>query len=129
MADDYYVELARKRAAEIEADKAEMLGGLARAKAENNEFSGTELIQGIANCEQELRNLNQLHADYMSAKNPPQPVPLSREEWRARPVERMSADDGLLVARNSKYGSNLDWNDPNVQAGYQEMQRRRGRGE
>jgi hypothetical protein len=41
----------------------------------------------------------------------------------------MSADDGLLVARNSKYGSNLDWNDPNVQAGYQEMQRRRGRGE
>ena len=125
---DYYIDLAKQRAQQIEADKAELLAGLARAKSNGDDHSGTEILQGLANNDQEMRNLNQLHNDYMAAKNPQQ-VPLSREEWRARPVERMTAADGLEVARNSKYGGSLDWSDPHVQAGYQEAQRRRARGE
>src|SRR5436190_9773400 len=111
---DYYLDLARQRAQQLEADKAELLAGLARAKANGDDYSGTEILQGIANNEQEVRNLHQLHNDYMAAKNPPPQVPLSREEWRARPVERMTAEDGLAVARNSKYGQDLNWNDANV---------------
>src|SRR4051812_8924521 len=129
MADDYYVDIARQRVAQLEADRAEMLGGLARAKADSNDYAATELLQGIANNDAEVRNLHQLHNDYMAAKNPPPQVPLSREEWRARPVERMTAEDGLAVARNSKYGGSLDWNDPHVRAGWEEAQRRRARGE
>ena len=129
MADDYYSDIARRRAQQLEADKAEMLGGLARARADSDDYAATEIIQGIANNEQEMRNLGKLHADYMAAQNPPQQMPLSREEWRARPVERMTPQDGLEVARNSKYGATLDFSDPHVQAGFQEAARRRARGE
>ena len=41
----------------------------------------------------------------------------------------MTPDDGLQLAKTSKYGKNLDWSDPNVRNGYAEAQRRRYRGE
>src|SRR5205823_2036404 len=129
MSNDYYLDLAKQRAQQIEADKAELLAGLARARANGDDYSGVEILQGLANNDQEMRNLNQLHNDYMATRNPPAQVPLSREEWRARPVERMTAEDGLAVARNSKYGQDLNWNDANVRLGWEEAQRRRARGE
>ena len=41
----------------------------------------------------------------------------------------MTLEDGLEVAKTSKYGKDLSFDDPNVQAGYREMMARRARGE
>src|SRR5436305_12267584 len=118
MSNDYYLDLAKQRAQQLEADKAELLAGLARARANGDDYSGTEILQGIANNQQEVRNLHQLHNDYVAAQNPQQ-VPLSREEWRARPVERMTAAGGLEGARNRKYDAGLDFNEPHLLASYE----------
>ena len=41
----------------------------------------------------------------------------------------MTWQDGLDLARTSKYGADIDANDPNVQAGFREVMARRARGE
>ena len=128
MSNDYYLDIAKQRVGQLEADKAELLAGLARAKVDGNDYSATEILQGLANNDQEMRNLNQLHSDYMATRNPQQ-VPLSREEWKAKPIERMNHEDALEVARGSKYAGNLDFNDPYVRAGLAEAAKRRARGE
>ena len=105
------------------------LADLQAAKAAGDEDSAAASILGIANIDAAKRNLAQLTSEYAGSLNPPAPPPQSREEWQAKPVERMTPADGLEVVRSgSKYGRNLDFNDPNVVAGWHEAQRRRQRG-
>ena len=126
---DYYLGIAQHRLNELEAARAHALAAIASAKASNDYESGADGVQCLANLDSEKANLLRLHQQYVQSQNPPPPPPQSREEWKAKPVERMSADDGLQVARGSKYGGSLDWNDPHVRAGWEEAQRRRARGE
>jgi hypothetical protein len=69
-----------------------------------------------------------LHDQFVASKTPAQTGPQTREEWQAKPVEHMNYDDAQ-VFQESKYGKNLNWNDENMRAGYQEAMRRRQRGE
>jgi hypothetical protein len=129
MTDDFYIRAASKRALEIDADISEIQTGLMRAKAMEDETSAAMLMDGLAEARQKRPMLDGEVADYLRQSTPPAAIPQSREEWRAKPVERMTPEDGLEIARGSKYGAALDWNDPGVRAGWQEAQRRRSRGE
>src|SRR3954451_11501865 len=121
---DYYLTIAKHRLDEIEAGRAHALAAIASAKAAGDYESGADAVQAVANLESEKQNLLRLHQQYVQSQNPPAPPPQSREEWRAKPASAMTAQDGLDVARNSKYAGDLDWNDANVRAGWNEAQRR-----
>jgi hypothetical protein len=54
---------------------------------------------------------------------------VSRDSSAAKAWHRMDYSDTLDLARNSKYGKSLTWDDPRMRAGYAEVQRRRHRGE
>lgn len=86
-------------------------------------------MQQIANLESEKANLVALHQQYVASQTPPAPVELTPEEKHAKPWDRMTWQDGLDLARTSKYGADIDANDPNVQAGFREVMARRQRGE
>src|SRR3954466_15750986 len=101
---DYYLAIAKHRLDEIEAGRAHALAAIASAKAAGDYESGADAVQCVANLESEKANLLRLHAQYVQSQNPPAPPPASAEEIRARPIHRMSPDDGLNVSRNSKYG-------------------------
>jgi hypothetical protein len=74
------------------------------------------------------RNLSALHDQYIASKTPQQPAPKTAEETAATPIENLNANELMDVYRNSKYGKDLNWNDPNVRAGWQEAQYRRSKG-
>jgi hypothetical protein len=78
---------------------------------------------------QQQNSLQALCQGYIQSQQPAQPEQLTEEERSARPWHKMTPDDGLALARTSKYGKSLDWNDPNVRSGYSEAMRRRHRGE
>ena len=126
---DYYLGIAQHRLNELEAARAHALAAIASAKAAGDYEGGADAVQCVANLDTEKQNLLRLHQQYVQSQSPPPPTPLSREEWRARPVERMTPEDGLAVARNSKYGGDLNWNDANVRLGWEEAQRHKARGE
>src|SRR5262249_50300434 len=90
--------------------------------------TGAHAIRCIANIEAEQRSLTALHQQYMTAQNPPPPRQASAEERYAKPLEAMDYNDAPDLARGSKNGRGLRHDDPNVQAGYAEIQRRRAEG-
>ena len=83
----------------------------------------------MARADSREQNLVELHQQYVASQAPPEPVELTPEEKHAKPWDRMDWQDGLDLARTSKYGDDLSHNDPNVVAGYAEVMRRRQRGE
>jgi hypothetical protein len=129
MADDFYLSAARERANAIEmalaASKADLL-----VHRQNGDLQAAgEAVQEIANLTSQQSNLPALCQGYIQSQQPRQSEVLTDEERNARPWTKMTPDDGLALARTSKYGKTLDWNDPNVRSGYAEAQRRRHRGE
>ena len=126
---DFYEDSARRRLAQIDAARARAVADLEDCRADGNDTLGGEYEQQIANLDADKRNLLDLHRRYVESQNPPQPPPLSPEERHAKPWDKMTWDDGLELARNSKYGKDLTWNDPNVQRGYMEAMRRKERGD
>ena len=129
MADDFYTSAAQQRFAELEASRAQSLANLQSAKATGDQYSASAAVQELANIDAEVRNLTDLHSRYVQSQNPPPAPEISKEQRAAKNWTEMTPDDALELARNSKYGRDLDWNDPNVRAGFQEAQRRRARGE
>jgi hypothetical protein len=129
MSNDFYAQAAISRANMIEAEMAAAKADLMAHRANNDVESASASVQQIANLEAERANLNTLYQQYVQSQQPPQPEQLTDEERNARPWHKMTPDDGLALARQSKYGRSLDWNDPNVRSGYAEAQRRRHRGE
>jgi hypothetical protein len=123
MSDDFYTDVARRRLQQIEADEAQAQAQLIAARAHGDTDYGVEQaealdILAVKKQEQHVQSQN------------PAPAPRQTpEQLRAKPAEQMTWQDGLEIARQSKYGKNLDFNDPNVVAGYHEANRRRGRGE
>jgi hypothetical protein len=129
MANDFYTYSAQQRLAQLDAAKAQSLANLAQCKATSDYESAAAEVQAIANCEAEKANLIALHHQYVASQTPQRPPERSAEEKAATPLHRMSWDDALDLAKTSKYGKNLSWNDPHVRAGYAEAMARRGRGE
>jgi hypothetical protein len=121
---DFYQESAEARMERLNYQRQMALVNLQEAKLTGDLHAGGEYAQEVADIDAAKANLVRLHNSYVQSQQQ-QPIPQTREEWRVKSAERMTPEDGLEVARNSKYGANLDWNDPGVQRGYAEMQRRR----
>jgi hypothetical protein len=129
MADDFYSYAASQQIAKLDAAKAQQLADLARAKADADYDSAAQSVQEIANLESARQNVLALHEQYVQSQTPRQLPELSAEEKAAKPLHRMDWNDALDLAKTSKYGKNLTWDDPNVRRGYQEVMARRARGE
>ena len=127
--DDFYTYSARQRLQQINAGRAQALADLEVAKAQADYNSAGAAVQQIADLEAQRQSLVNLHDQYIRSQQPPEQPEVTAEERFARPLERMTWEDGLDVSRNSQYGKDLDANDPNVQAGFREVMRRRARGE
>jgi hypothetical protein len=126
---DFYSDAASQRLAQIEAMRAQALADLATSKANSDYESAAASVQTIANLEAEKANVANLHRSYVASQTVPTPPELTREERDAKPWNRMTPDDALEIARGSKYGKDLNWDNPDVRAGWAEAQRRRSRGE
>lgn len=126
---DFYQESAEARMERLNYQRQLALVNLQEAKITGDLHSGGEYAQEIADIDAAKANLVKLHNSYLQSQQPQYQPEQSPEEWRVKSVERMTPEDGLEVSRRSKYGKDLNWSDPNVQKGYAEMQRRRGRGE
>jgi hypothetical protein len=107
MTDDFHTESARKRLAYLDAQRQQTLANLAISKNDNDYESAAEEIQTIANIDAQRTNLINLHRQYEESQRPAQQVPQTREEWKTKAIERMTLEDGLEVARESKYGKIL----------------------
>ena len=120
-----------QRTATFAADQRRSSTGSSRevAKAQADYDSAGAAVQQIADLEAQRQSLVNLHDQYIRSQQPPEQSEVTAEERFARPLERMTWEDGLDVSRNSQYGKDLDANDPNVQAGFREVMRRRARGE
>ena len=126
---DFYTQAAATRANQIEMELAAAKADLLVHRQNSDLESAGASVQQIANLEAEKSNLTALYSAYVQSQRPPQPEQLTDEERLARPWNKMTPDDALQLAKTSKYGKDLDWNNPDVRAGWQEMQRRRSRGE
>jgi hypothetical protein len=126
---DFYQDSAQRRLQQIDAERQAALADLSAHRLNSDYDSAGQVIQQIANLDSERSNLTALYQQYVASNTPPAPEQLTDEERNARPWHKMTPDDGLAVARQSKYGKSLDWNDPHVRSGYAEAQRRRHRGE
>jgi hypothetical protein len=128
VSEDFYLSAARQRANEIEVQLSAAKTELLAYRQQQDLDSAGEAVQRIANLTAEQSNLRSLCDGYIAAQQR-QPEQLTAEERAARPWHKMDYNDTLALAQTSKYGKNLDWNDPNMRAGYAEAPRRRSRGE
>lgn len=119
--DVFYTFSARQRLQQISAQRAQSLADLEQAKASSDYESAASAVQQIANLESEKANLVALHQQYVASQTPPAPVELTPEQRAAKPAEQMDLSDGSEICRNSKYGADLDFSDPNVIAGCHHM--------
>jgi hypothetical protein len=124
---DFYLKSAQKQARALEAAKNAAIAGLNEARANGDSYSAQEAIQNLADLSAAQENLSRLCNQYIQSQQPP--MPASREERAARTWDRMDWQDVTNLARQSKYGRDIQPNDPGLIAGWQEAQRRRARGE
>jgi hypothetical protein len=127
--DDFYTNAARGQLAQLEADKAQALADLATLRAAGDTLTAQDVVQKIANINAQERNLHDLHQQYVLSQQPPSQPQMTQEELEAKPWHKMTVEDALELAKTSRYGRDLSFNDPNVVAGYNEAARRRARGE
>jgi hypothetical protein len=125
--DDWYIDIGRQRLAELNAGRAQALADLELAKSNGDHDSASTALQNIADIDAAQANLGRLYDQYVRSQQPP-PEP-SKEERAARRISRMDWSDVVEMTRQSKYAKNIQPNDPNLIAGWQEAQRRRQRGE
>jgi hypothetical protein len=127
---DFYISAGERRAAQLEAERAAAQADLTAFRAQGDYDSAAEAIQRLADIDSASRNLHNLYERYIQSQQPRYAPPENDAERMAKSWDKMSWQDGLDAATHgSKYASNLDFNDPNVRRGYQEVLRRRSRNE
>jgi hypothetical protein len=126
---DFYIYSAMQRLQQINAGRAQALADLEVAKAGADYESAAASVQEIANLDAQRQAIVNLHDQYIRSQQVPEPPELTDEEKHAKPWDKMTWQDGLDLARQSKYGKDLNHDDPAVIAGYAEVMRRRARGE
>jgi hypothetical protein len=129
MSNDFYLNAAMQRQNELEAERQAALADLAAHKANGDTAAASATVQSLANLSAEFQNLKNLCDNYIASNTPRQPEQLTDEERAAKPWSKMDHTDTLELARTSKYGKSLTWDDPHMRAGYAEATRRRHRGE
>jgi hypothetical protein len=127
MAKDFYIKAARKQARQLEAAKNIATANLNEARANRDSDTAASYVQELADLSAAQENLNRLCSQYVQSQQPP--TPASKEERAARTWDRMDWQDVTDLARQSKYGRDIQPHDPGLIAGWQEAQRRRARGE
>jgi uncharacterized protein HemX len=127
MAKDFYIKAARRQARQLEAAKNLATANLNEARANRDPDTAAGYVQELADLSAAQENLSRLCNQYLQSQQPPAPV--SKEERAARDWSRMDWQDVTDLARQSKYGRDIQPNDPGLIAGWQEAQRRRARGE
>lgn len=129
MSQDFYLSAAQQRAAELEMELSAAKTDLLTYRHNQDLQAAGEAVQRIADLTTQQSNLQALCQGYIQSQQPRQPEVLTDEERAAKPWHKMDYSDALALAQTSKYGKSLDWNDPNMRAGYVEAQRRRRRRE
>lgn len=124
MAEDFYIQSASARAAQLEAELQAAKADLAAHRANNDVESAAMTVQSIANLENEKQNLSNLYTSYVRSQQPPPPE--TQEQKQAKPWSQMNYQDVWELASNSKYGSP---DESSFKAGMAEVARRRARGE
>lgn len=95
----------------------------------NQDLQGAgEAVSRIAQLTAEQTNLRSLVEGYVQSQRPPRQPELSDEERAAKPWNRMDYSDVLEMTKQSKYFKNDGWN-ADMQRGFEEVARRRARGE
>jgi len=126
---DYYLERTTKQIEEADATLLEIQAGLARAKAEGNDFAVDELLKGYAAARSQKRDLEMAANEHYQSLNRAA-VPMTDAEFMAMSPERMLQNPECLnkIFEKSKHYSKDMWADPEVQrrvqAGLAEVQRR-----
>jgi hypothetical protein len=128
MSQDFYLNAAQQRAAELEMELSAAKTDLLTFKHNQDLQGAGEAVQRIANLTAEQSNLRGLVEGYVQSQQPPRQPELSPEERAAKPIHRMDYSDVLEMAKTSKYAKDLTWNE-DMQRGYNEVRARRSRGE
>jgi hypothetical protein len=112
-----------------DAELGRVQGDLNSYVAAGDKDSAASAVAELANLSRQKENLVLLRNQYLQSRTPQQQAPKTAEETAATPIQNMNANELMELYRGSKYSRDLDWNDPNVRAGWIEAQNRRARGE
>lgn len=126
---DFYRDAAARRMELLQAERAAATADLQAAKSNGDYDGAASAVQQLADLDAAAANLGNLYSRHVQSQTPAAPEQLSAEEQHAKPWSRMTPQDALELARGSRYGKNLDFNDPHVRAGWAEANRRKARGE
>jgi hypothetical protein len=129
MSQDRNIAAAHYRAAEIDTQIAAANADLAAYNLNGDTASAATAVQQIATLSREREDLHRLYNQYVQSQQPVYAPQQTKEELQAKSWDKMDWNDALELARTSKYGSNLNWNDPHVRQGYAEVLRKRATGE
>jgi hypothetical protein len=115
---------------DLEAKGLELKAEYLRAKNAGDINAKRDAMLQIAQLEGLRQGLASGYQQHVASKTPPPaPRPPSKEERAARPWDRRDAQDALDMYRTSKHLKNTTWNDPHLQEGWNEVVRRKQRGE
>jgi hypothetical protein len=126
MADDFYVDAARRRLEYIDAMRQQKMAHLAISKARGDYDDAALEIQEIADLDSQRANLLRLHEQHVASQQPQYQAPQTDAEFVAKSPERMDYADVYRIVSKSKYGPP---DEAAFKAGIQEAARRRARGE
>jgi hypothetical protein len=128
MSQDFYLNAAQQRAAELEMELSAAKTDLLTMRHNQDLQGAGEAVSRIAQLTAEQTNLRSLVEGYVQSQQPPRQPELSDEERAAKPWNRMDYSDVLEMTKQSKYFKNDGWN-ADMQRGFEEVARRRARGE
>jgi hypothetical protein len=115
---------------DLEAKALELKAEYLRARNAGDINAKRNAMLEIAQLEGVRQGLASGYQQHVASKTPPPaPRPPSKEERAARPWDRMDATDALDMYRQSKYCKDSTWDDPHLREGWNEVVRRRARGE
>ena len=129
MSQDFYLNAAQQRAAELEMEISAAKTDLLTMRHNQDLQGAGEAVSRIAQLTAEQSNLRGLVEGYVQSQQPPRQPETSPEERAARPWNRMDWGDVVEVTRGSKWAKDIRPDDPNMIAGWHEARARRGRGE
>jgi hypothetical protein len=128
MSQDFYLNAAQQRAAELEMELSAAKTDLLTMRHNQDLQGAGEAVSRIAQLTAEQTNLRSLVEGYVQSQQPRRQPELSDEERAAKPWNRMDYSDVLEMTKQSKYFKNDGWN-ADMQRGFEEVARRRARGE
>jgi hypothetical protein len=123
--DPFIKQAGHNRWLQLDEFLAQEQANLARHHRTGDVENASMSIQLIANAVQEKQALQALHDEQVRAETPPPaPPPLTREEQMAKPLEKMTWEDGWNIANTSKHGVDPE----SFKAGMAEVMRRKAQG-